>query len=240
MKILDIAHRGASDSFPENTASAFKEAIRVKADVIELDVQLTKDKQVVVLHDTTINRTSNGKGKVTSYTLDELRKFDFGMGNQHETILTLQEALKLIGKKCITLVELKTTLKGHEQLVVDLVKRKNIWLQSDLWSIVQNINSLNKTIPLGYIAVFSIFHRFLLPSYKKKAALYNVSFFTVDELLINKLVIQKFIQELKQLQKKVYVWTINDLKTMHQAINWGADGIITNKPGTLMSVLKGA
>ena len=80
-KPLVWAHRGASGYAPENTLPAFKMAADMKADGVELDVQLTKDGEIVVCHDETIDRTSNHKGLVMDYTLEELKKMDFSYGN---------------------------------------------------------------------------------------------------------------------------------------------------------------
>ena len=71
-----FAHRGYSGKYPENTMLAFREAEKVGADGIELDVQLTKDGQIVIIHDETLNRTTNGKGYVKDYTLAELKSLD--------------------------------------------------------------------------------------------------------------------------------------------------------------------
>lgn len=92
-KPLCIAHRGAFVEAPENTLKSFKLAMEMGADMIELDVRLTKDRKVVVIHDDTIDRTSNGSGAVRDYTLDELKQFDFGEG---EKIPTLEEVFELI------------------------------------------------------------------------------------------------------------------------------------------------
>ncbi len=95
MKIY--AHRGASGTHPENTIAAFKEAARLDIYGVEFDVHLTKDGEIVVIHDESIDRTSNGVGLVKDYTLSELRSFDFGswFGNdfKDESILTLEEVL---------------------------------------------------------------------------------------------------------------------------------------------------
>ena len=100
VKPLIIAHRGAMGNAPENTAASFKKAIDEKADGIELDVHMTKDGHLVVIHDETIDRTSNGKGLVRDMTLEELRKFDYGSffdaSYAGERILTLEEALEII------------------------------------------------------------------------------------------------------------------------------------------------
>src|SRR5699024_1345628 len=75
-KMVNIAHRGASGYAPENTMAAFDKAFEMKADYIEIDVQMTKDKELVAIHDTTVNRTTNGVGAVGDYTLEELQKID--------------------------------------------------------------------------------------------------------------------------------------------------------------------
>jgi len=76
--VLNIAHRGASGTFPENTLSAFRAAIDAGADMCELDVQLTRDGAVVVIHDETVNRTTDGTGEVAALTLEEIQRLDAG------------------------------------------------------------------------------------------------------------------------------------------------------------------
>lgn len=101
---LKIAHRGASASEPENSLRAFKEAVDLGADMIEVDVHLSKDGQPVIIHDATLERTTNGRGYVKDRTLLELKKLDAGQG---ERIPTLQEAIDLARGKCGLYVELK-------------------------------------------------------------------------------------------------------------------------------------
>ena len=76
--MLNIAHRGASGTFPENTLSAFRAAIDARADMCELDVQLTRDGAVVVIHDETVDRTTDGQGEIAELTLEELKRLDAG------------------------------------------------------------------------------------------------------------------------------------------------------------------
>lgn len=129
-----IAHRGASMYAPENTLAAFKKAIEFGAHAIELDVRLTKDNIPVVIHDATINRTSNGKGFVHNLTLNELKTYDFGshFSNEfkNERIPTLQEVLMLISDYPIKLnIELKngpTIPKNLELNVYKLVEQFNL------------------------------------------------------------------------------------------------------------------
>ena len=107
-----FAHRGASGYAPENTLEAFALAMEMGADGIELDVQLTKDGEVVVIHDEVIDRVSNGKGLVKDYTLVQLRKFSFDNhmeGYENISIPTLKEVLELVkASKMEVNIELKT------------------------------------------------------------------------------------------------------------------------------------
>ena len=99
-----IAHRGASGHAPENTMAAFRLAMEQHADGIELDVMLSKDGHVVVIHDATVNRTTNGTGRVSALTLAELQTLDAGNG---EHIPTLEEVLETFGDQWVINVELK-------------------------------------------------------------------------------------------------------------------------------------
>lgn len=99
-----IAHRGASDYEPENTLRAFQRAIDLGADMIELDVYLSADGEVVVIHDEDVSKTTDGTGRVSDLTLDELRRLDAGKG---ESIPTLQEVIDLVRGRCRLYVELK-------------------------------------------------------------------------------------------------------------------------------------
>lgn len=117
------AHRGASDSHPENTLSAFREAIRLGAHMIEFDVALTKDHKLVLMHDTTLDRTTNGKGPVSEFTLAELKQLDAGSWKnarfQGEQIPTLDEALAIMPEN----IWLNVHLKGEARLAEEVTKR---------------------------------------------------------------------------------------------------------------------
>ena len=124
------AHRGASLSHPENTIAAFKEAIRLGAHMIELDLALTKDNKIVVLHDSTIDRTTNGSGDIKDWTLKDLKQLDAGSfkGPQFkgEQIPTFQEALSIMPEN----IWLNVHLKGGEALAI--LSTKEIVLQDRL------------------------------------------------------------------------------------------------------------
>jgi glycerophosphoryl diester phosphodiesterase len=108
-----VAHRGASDSYPENTLASFEAALRVEAEIVELDVQLTRDGELVVIHDPTLDRTTDGAGPVGELTLREIRKLSagfpdrFGSRFRDQRVPTFAEALDLMRGRSQVLVEIK-------------------------------------------------------------------------------------------------------------------------------------
>ena len=110
------AHRGANETHPENTLAAFREAVRLGAHMIEFDVQITKDKQLVIMHDKSVDRTTNGKGLVSDLTLSEIKKLDAGSWKSKdfigEKVPTLKEALAVFPKN----IWLNIHLKGNKEL----------------------------------------------------------------------------------------------------------------------------
>src|SRR3990167_10034208 len=125
-KPIIIAHRGASKIAPENTMAAFYKAVELGADAIELDVQLTSDNKMIVMHDRTVNRTTNGRGKVKNLSLNQIAQLDAGDG-QHPP--TLEEVLDVFTQKCLIVIETKnysSPKNGVEAHVASLVKEKNV------------------------------------------------------------------------------------------------------------------
>lgn len=130
-----IAHRGSKGTHPENTLAAFKEAIRVGADGIELDVQLSKDNHLIVIHDETVDRTTNGYGEISQLTLAELKQLDAGNWFKEnpirQEIPTLEEVLQLLVDEQfqgVLNIELKTDkihYQGIEKILVQLMQSQN-------------------------------------------------------------------------------------------------------------------
>jgi len=119
--MLIIAHRGASAYEPENTLRAIEKALDFHADMIEIDVRMSKDNQIVVIHDDTVNRTTNGIGRVVDLTLEKLKKLDAGKG---ERIPTFEEVINYVKEIAILVVEIKVT--NIEKSVVKIVEREGI------------------------------------------------------------------------------------------------------------------
>lgn len=161
--VKNIAHRGFKGRYPENTMISFEKAVEVGADGIEFDVQLTKDNQVVIIHDETLERTTDGVGYVKDYNLEELKKFNASNCYKEEfgfnAIPTLEEYFEYIqNKDIITNVELKNTMityKGMEEKVCELISRYNIENKVIVSSFnhhsIMKVKEINKNIECGLL-----------------------------------------------------------------------------------------
>lgn len=160
-----IAHRGSKGTHPENTLEAFSEAIACEADGIELDVQLTKDNQLVVIHDNTVDRTTNGSGEVSDFTLAELQGLDAGSwfspeyhGSKIPSFSEVLDYLQQVNYQGVLNIEVKTDEKdypGIEELVVALVNAENrpfrCWYSSFNFATLEKIATLDPEKELAYI-----------------------------------------------------------------------------------------
>ena len=141
-------HRGAAKLEPENTCLSIKKAIDLGVDQIEIDVHLTKDQQLVVIHDQTVDRTTEGHGAVSDLSLQEIKQLDAGKG---ERIPTLQEVIDVVQRRVILQIELKGP--DTAEPVVRLIERKNIESAVILTSFVherlRKVHRINLNIALG-------------------------------------------------------------------------------------------
>jgi len=221
-----FAHRGASIKAPENTLKAFDLAIKERANGIEFDTRLSADKVIVVIHDGTINRTSNSSGKVNSLTLEELQKFDFGEG---EKIPTLKEVLEKYGNKYWLNIEIKE--EGFEPILVDLLKELNvkekIVISSFLIPALLKIKELAPEIPTGYLYEYDL----------------NELDGLLEEVTVNGIhpvkenVTKELIQDAHQKNLTVRAWTVDDPEIAKKLAENGIDGIITNDPKGIIAAL---
>ncbi|WP_223643080.1 glycerophosphodiester phosphodiesterase [Planococcus sp. 4-30] len=145
-KMVNIAHRGASGHAPENTMEAFQKGVEMKSDYIEIDVQMTKDGELVVIHDTTVNRTTNGTGKVGDLTLEEIRQLDagswFSEAYAGEGVPTFEEVLDAFRGKVGILIELKAPelYPGVEEKMADALIERNMSIANNNKIIIQSFN----------------------------------------------------------------------------------------------------
>ena len=241
MKPLIWAHRGASGSYPENTIPAFEEAIKMNSDGIELDIQLTKDGEMVVCHDETIDRTSNGSGNIKDYTLEELRQFNFNkiLPSLGEVkIPTMKEVIDLIKPTNLLInIELKTTIyfyEGIEEKIINLVHEEGmedrvIYSSFNHASIVR-IQQLDKNAKTAFLYMDSPID---FVSYAKK---HNVD--AIHPALYN-LQYPEEIMQAKKAGLEINVWPVNTKDHILSCMDIGVDGLITDYPDMAVAVVNG-
>lgn len=223
-----LAHRGYSAYYPENTMIAFKKAYERGFDGVETDVHMTKDGQLVLIHDEKIDRTSNGQGYIQDYTLAELRQFNFAYQfDGIHFIPTLKELLSFIqGKDFIVNLEIKTD-KIHyphiEEKIIMLVEEMGVQdqiLYSSFWlDSVLKVKELRPSVYVGYLMEFQ---------YKKKREAlrkHHIQAFHPRYNYIN----EERVKDLKKDHIQIATWTVPNIKTYKRLKELGVDIIISNQ-----------
>ena len=215
-----IAHRGASGRWPENTLLAFEKALDAGAKWIELDVQLSADGELVVIHDFTLDRTTDGFGKVTEHSLEELRQLDAGMG---EKIPLLTEVLELAEGRATVNIELKGA--GTGAAVGKLLKRRNTEKNAVLASSLneKELRKLADKLPQLPLAIVA---DKLEPQIWQLARELDLWSLNLHKACIN----QSLVSEVKANNTKLLVFTVNDNQQLEQLKAWGVDGVFTDFP----------
>lgn len=234
------AHRGASAYAPENTLEAFEMAVKQQADGVELDVQRTRDGMLVVVHDETIDRVSDGFGYVKDYTLKELKKLHFNRTHPEfadARIPTLKEVLELLEPTGLTVnIELKTGIiryKGIEEQVLKLVHKMDmedrVIYSSFHHPSVVKIKKLDETAKTGILYSDGWIR---VPSYASKLGMDCI------HPAVWHMKSKKLMEQAKEKHLAVHVWTVNEPEMMEELIRQKVDAIITNKPDLCRAVLE--
>ncbi|WP_428993713.1 glycerophosphodiester phosphodiesterase [Brevibacillus choshinensis] len=235
-RVDTIAHRGASGYAPENTMAAFRKAVKMKADYIEIDVQATKDGKLVVIHDNTVDRTTDGTGKVSSFTLDEIRQLDagsfFGPDFAGERIPTFDEVLDEFRGKTGILIELKSPelYPGIEEQVAAALSERNmdkpanekIIVQSFNFDSIKTFHELLPAVPVG-----------VLTSNKNDLTDEKLAEFATYADYVNptqKLVTEELVNRIHDLGMQISVWTVRKPEEVEPLLKAGVDDIITDYP----------
>ncbi len=226
-----IAHRGFSGKAPENTMIAFKKAIKIHADFIELDVHITKDDSLVVIHDATVNRTSSGafEGDVSLLTFAELRDINVGcsdlFGDKYKNakIPTLREVLKLAKGKIKVCIEIKVL--GIEEKVLktvnDLGMRDDMIIFSFYYPVLAKIRQLDDKISTLYLVD---------PADSLTIDYAKVINTTAIGVGYGTNISTQFLSLAHSYGIEVWKWTVNEETEMTRLIDVGIDGLITNYP----------
>jgi glycerophosphoryl diester phosphodiesterase len=241
-----IAHRGISAKAPENTLASFESAASISGiDMIELDVRLSKDEEVIVLHDRTLQRTSTGNGPVRNYSMEEIRRFDAGswfhpMYSQ-QGIPTLSEVLRQVGSRLWIDVEIKSDWLHPEPPGL---------LEEKVLEIVHQCGMDDRVL-------FSSFDHRLLATIKEMkpsahtGVLFNFShdFFRQPSTLAERVGASVFVCAKRELTHRmvedahrhgiaVYVYTLNSVQDAQRMLTYEVDGIMSNNADDILSVIK--
>ncbi len=236
-----FGHRGFSGEYPENTMLAFRKCIELGCDGVELDVHFTKDNEIVIVHDETIDRTSNGKGLVKDMTYDELCKYDF-YGRfpgkyEFQKIPTLREFFELVKPVdgFITNIELKTGVfeyRGIEKAVIDMAKEfgleKRIILSSFNHYTVLRCKEYDPDIKTGFLTESWLINA---GAYAKE---YGVE--CCHPHYCN--LIPELFAEMKENGREVNTWTVNEYENIERLGKMGVDALIGNYPNRMIEVLR--
>ncbi|MFV8369034.1 glycerophosphodiester phosphodiesterase [Flavobacterium sp. LB2R40] len=224
--MLKIGHRGAKGYEPENTIVSFQKALDMQVDGIELDVHLSADGEIIVIHDETIDRTTNGKGFVSALSLRELKAFQIE-GNE---IPTLREVFDLVNQDCFINIELKSYEATDK--VVSLIEKyvsKKGWkyerflISSFDWNALQQVAFLNDKIPIGVLTETDLDLALAFAKFIQAKSIHPHFHLLTKENTAK-------IQE-KGLQ--VYPWTINELEDIQKIKTFNVNGIITDFPNRI-------
>jgi len=226
-----IAHRGASAHAPENTLKAFQLALEQSADGIELDAMLSKDREIVVIHDDTVDRTTNGTGRVKDLTLEELQSLDAG---DQEKIPSLADVFDLLGGKLLINIELKNYSSLFDALPIQVAKLVKAYGLRDS-VLISSFNPFNlprfrrrmADVPLGLLTppqqatrwIWRFFHYDALHPY----------FTDVDEDLV---------AERHAQGQQINTWTCDEPDEIRRLADLGIDSIITNDPQNTRKILE--
>lgn len=236
---LVIAHRGNSLHAPENTLEAIRQAIDAGADLVEVDVNMSKDGVVVLMHDYTVDRTTNGKGKVSDLTLAELKALDAGAWKDPkyagERIPTLEEACRLAKGKMPLVLDLKGN--GYAEEIAEVVNRLEMSDQiiAACWTLEQAAN-IQRHLPL-------VVCKRILPRGTPEQMADPGSINTHLQAGLrgfscyNRILSPLFIRAARRRAMPVFAWTVNDPGEMERMAMLGVDGIYTDDPVTLRQVL---
>jgi len=237
-----IGHRGASAAAPENTLAAFNLAVLLGADAVELDAKLSKDDVPVVMHDPTVDRTTDGRGRVADLTLADLKKLDAGSWKDAkytgERAPTLAEVFEAVGSRLWINVELTnytTRGDGLEAAVVALIQKVNLQRRVILSSFdpfaIRNVRRLDPSLPIAQLTASD------MPIYLREAWLapfipHEARHPDVVQLK------QKGVAYFKKRGYRVNVWTINGPADMREFVRQGVDGLITDVPDVAKEAIK--
>lgn len=222
--VKKIGHRGAMGYAPENTLLSFRKAIEPGVDMVELDVHVCKTGELVVIHDETVDRTTDGHGYVAEMTLQELQMLNAGDG---ERVPTLCEVLDFINRRVQVNIELKgkDTAQPACKVIQEYVRDRQ-WQNDDFlvssfdYDELRVCRTLLSTIPLGLLISEQVFN------YAEIAEKLGAKAVVPEYYLVN----EKYVKDAHERGLQIMVWTVNEKNDIERMKRIGVDGIISNYP----------
>jgi glycerophosphoryl diester phosphodiesterase len=252
---VNLAHRGASALAPENTIEAFRVAVEAGAGGLELDVHMTRDGHIVVIHDATVDRTTNGSGAISEMTLDELRRLDAGHtfspdggSTRHYRgrgvrVPTLGEVLEEFPVVAVN-IEIKAGTPGIEETVLGVLRQANALGRALVVSTPHNIVKRFRKVSGGHVSTGASRWEigvFYISSRVRLERLVRPAYDALQVPLRHRgipVVTPRFIRAAHARGVRVDAWTINQADEMRRLLDLGVDVIMTDRPGTLAEVLQ--
>jgi glycerophosphoryl diester phosphodiesterase len=239
---LVLAHRGASMHAPENTLAAFTLAADQGADGIELDAKLTRDGAIVVMHDATVDRTTDGHGRVSDLTLNQIKtlrvRSNFGTQVDTERVPLLEEVFDAVAQRLSINIELTNYTSrrdGLEAKVIDLIKQRDLVDRVMVSSF--NPFSLRKVKSIEPRVVCGLLYSPDMPIYLRRAWLAPIIPHLEAHHPHYTQATSKYVARLHSRGKQVNVWTLNDRAAIQVAIKFGVNGIMGDDPALIKTVL---
>ncbi|OMF60891.1 glycerophosphodiester phosphodiesterase [Paenibacillus sp. FSL R5-0490] len=250
--IVNVSHRGASAYAPEHTIAAYDMGEKMHGDYIEVDLQMTKDGHLIAMHDVTLDRTTDGKGYVKDYTLNEIKQLDAGSWFNEKypyaskaeyeglKVPTLEEVFKKFGKNSSYYIETKSpdVYPGMEKELLRLVdkykiNKNKLLVQSFSSQSLKVMNELDPSIKLVQLI-----------SYKVDAEITDAEISEIKQYAMgigpnHTYLNEEYVQKVVNSGLELHPYTVNDKERMKQLINWGVTGMFTNHPDLLHDVTKG-
>jgi len=252
---LVIAHRGASGSHPENTLPAFLRAIELGSDLVELDLRMTRDGHIVVIHDASVDRTTNGKGLVAELTLAQIKALDAGFAfsrdggktfpfrGQGITVPTLEDVLAALPEQLLMLeVKVGTTLMIRQVIAtlrrLKALERVSIELFSITTKMAKLMRSLEPKLTTGHTRAELV--RFVALAKLGLGWRFRRRGFAIEMPPRRNRLAVSSKRTLKAAARRgipMFVWTVNNEKDMRRFLDWGAAGLFTDHPEALRKLV---
>ena len=237
-----IGHRGASTEAPENTLAANNLAFQQKADGVEVDVRLTKDKQLVCMHDKSAFRTAGKKNLIKESTLKQLKSLDVGKWKGEkwsgEAIPSLQEVLSQMPLNKKIFIEVKEGIETIDPLIETIQKSKldpkYISVTSFHQEVVKRVKLAMESLTVNFLIAFSSPKEFLDEEVLLKLLEFNLDGVGAES---HSRLSRNFVELISEKNKKVHVWTVDDINQAKKYKEMGLSSITTNVPGLIKSAL---